>query len=115
LTYTVEQISDRVADMYLGKIVEMAPRDVLFENLIHPYTRALISAIPIPDPQLERARVLLECEVPSPSNPPAVCRFHPRCPVAMDICSQEEPQFEEMGPDHWVACFKVKESNLVEV
>lgn len=111
----VEHISDRVAVMYLGKIVEIAPRDELFENPLHIYTQALISAIPIPDPQLQRERILLEGEVPSPVNPPTGCRFHPRCPVAMDICSHEEPLFEEVGPDHWVACFKVRESNLVEV
>ncbi len=111
----VEHISDRVAVMYLGKIVEMAPRDLLFENPLHLYTQALISAIPIPDPNLERERMLLEGEVPSPLNPPSGCRFHPRCPVAMDICSQEEPRLEELGPDHWVACFYAKESNLSEV
>ena len=101
--------------MYLGKIVEMAPRDLLFENPLHLYTQALISAIPIPDPKLERKRMLLEGEVPSPLNPPSGCRFHPRCPVAMDICSQEEPRLEELGPHHRVACFYAKESNLSEV
>ena len=111
----VEHISDRVAVMYLGKIVEMAPRDVIFKNPLHMYTQALISAIPIPDPKLERERMLLEGEVPSPLNPPSGCRFHPRCPIVMDICSQREPAFEEVSPDHWVACFYVKESNLVEV
>jgi peptide/nickel transport system ATP-binding protein/oligopeptide transport system ATP-binding protein len=111
----VEHISDRVAVMYLGKIVEMAPRDVIFENPLHMYTQALISAIPIPDPKLERERMLLEGEVPSPVNPPSGCRFHPRCPRVMDICSQREPAFEEVSPDHWVACFNVRESNLVEV
>ncbi|UCD97982.1 MAG: dipeptide ABC transporter ATP-binding protein [Chloroflexota bacterium] len=111
----VEHISDRVAVMYLGKIVELASRDELFENPLHMYTQALISAIPIPDPTLERERILLEGEVPSPLNPPKGCRFHPRCPLAMEICSQEEPVFEEITPDHWVACFYVKDSNLVEV
>ena len=111
----VEHISDRVADMYLGKIVEMAPVEELFANPQHPYTQALISAIPIPNPHLERERTLLEGEVPSPLNPPSGCRFHPRCPVAMDICSQEEPKFEEIRPDHWVACHYVKESNIAEV
>lgn len=111
----VEHISDRVAVMYLGKIVELASRDELFENPLHMYTQALISAIPIPDPTLERERILLEGEVPSPLNPPKGCRFHPRCPLAMEICSQEEPVFEEITPDHWVACFYVKDANLVEV
>jgi oligopeptide/dipeptide ABC transporter ATP-binding protein len=104
----VEHISDRVAVMYLGKIVELAPRQELFENPLHPYTQALMSAIPIPKPNLKRERVILEGEVPSPLNPPSGCRFHPRCPVAMDHCSQEEPQFLENRPDHWVACFKVE-------
>ena len=111
----VEHISDRVAVMYLGKIVEMAPRDVIFKNPLHMYTQALISAIPIPDPKLERERMLREGEVPSPVNPPSCCRFHPRCPRVMDICSQIEPAFEEVSPDHWVACSYVRESNLVEV
>jgi peptide/nickel transport system ATP-binding protein/oligopeptide transport system ATP-binding protein len=111
----VEHISDRVAVMYSGNIVEMAPQDVLFKNPLHMYTQALISAIPIPDPKLERERMLLEDEVPSPVNPPSGCRSHPRCPMAMDICSQKEPVIEEVSPDHWVACFYVGESNLVEV
>jgi len=103
----VEHISDRVAVMYLGKIVELAPRWELFEKPLHPYTQALISAIPIPKPNLERERIILEGEVPSPRNPPLGCRFHPRCPVAMDRCSEEEPDFPEVGPDHWVGCFRV--------
>lgn len=111
----VEHISDRVAVMYLGKIVELASREVLFRNPLHMYTQALISAIPIPDPKLERERMLLEGEVPSPLNPPTGCRFHPRCPVVMDVCSQEEPPFEEVSPNHWVACYRLKEANLVEV
>ena len=93
----------------------MAPREILFGNPLHLYTQALLSAIPIPDQHLDLERMLLMGQVPSPLNPPKGCRFHPRCPVAMDICSQEEPQFEEVGPDHWVACFNVRESNLVEV
>ncbi len=111
----VEHISDRVAVMYLGKIAEIASREALFENPLHPYTQALISAIPIPDPSLERERILLEGEVPSPLNPPSGCRFHPRCPVAMDICHQEEPQLEEIDPNHWVACFYALQSNLDEI
>jgi len=103
----VEHISDRVAVMYLGKIVELSPREELFKNPLHPYTQALMSAIPIPKPNLERERIILQGEVPSPLNPPSGCRFHPRCSVAMDQCSVEEPGFLENKPDHWVACFQV--------
>ncbi len=111
----VEHISDRVAVMYLGKIVEMAPREGLFENPMHMYTKALISAIPIPDPKLARARMLLEGEVPSPLNPPAGCHFHPRCPIATEQCSQEEPAFEEIAPNHWVACFNLEQAARYEI
>jgi oligopeptide/dipeptide ABC transporter ATP-binding protein len=103
----VEHISDRVAVMYLGEIVELAPRRELFSNPLHPYTQALMSAIPIPKPNLNRKRVILEGEVPSPLNPPEGCRFHPRCPVAMERCSVEEPKFLEDRQDHWAACFRV--------
>ncbi len=101
----VEHISDRVAVMYLGKIVEMTTRDELYRNPLHPYTRALMSAIPIPNPHLKRERTILTGDIPSPLNPPKGCRFHTRCPVAMDICSQEEPVFHEAKLDHWVACW----------
>jgi len=104
----VEHISDRVAVMYLGKIVELAPRRELFSNPLHPYTQALMSAIPIPKPNLNRERIILQGEVPSPLNPPPGCRFHPRCPVVMDHCSVEEPKFQKVRPDHWVACFRVE-------
>lgn len=103
----VEHISDRVAVMYLGKIVELAPRLELFRNALHPYTQALMSAIPIPKPNLKRERTILKGEVPSPQNPPSGCHFHPRCPVAMDICAEEVPEFVEIGPEHWVSCFQV--------
>jgi peptide/nickel transport system ATP-binding protein/oligopeptide transport system ATP-binding protein len=103
----VEHISDRVAVMYLGKIVELTSRDELYENPLHPYTQALMSAIPIPKPNLQRERVILKGEVPSPLDPPSGCRFHPRCPVALEKCSIEEPKFDEYTDDHWVACINV--------
>jgi len=104
----VEHISDRVAVMYLGKMAELADRDTLYRDPLHPYTRALMSAIPIPDPTLKRDRVILKGDVPSPLNPPKGCRFHPRCPVAIDKCSVEEPPFKEAKPNHMVACWLVK-------
>jgi len=104
----VEHISDRVGVMYLGKMVELSERDVLFENPLHPYTQALMSAIPIPDPTLKRERIILKGDVPSPVNPPSGCRFHPRCPVVMDHCSQEEPVFHDIGNGHFVACWRVE-------
>jgi oligopeptide/dipeptide ABC transporter ATP-binding protein len=103
----VEHISDRVAVMYLGKMVELTDRDELFANPLHPYTRALMSAIPVPDPLLKRERTILKGDVPSPLNPPRGCRFHPRCPIVDTICSQQEPEFREVTPDHFVACWKV--------
>ena len=102
----VEHISNRVAVMYLGKMVELSDRDELFAHPLHPYTRALMSAIPIPDPTLKRERTILKGDVPSPLNPPSGCRFHPRCPIAVEICSQQEPVFREAAPDHWVACWE---------
>jgi peptide/nickel transport system ATP-binding protein/oligopeptide transport system ATP-binding protein len=102
----VEHISKRVAVMYLGKMVELSDRDELFANPRHPYTRALMSAIPIPDPMLRRERTILKGDVPSPLKPPTGCRFHPRCPIVDTICSQQEPEFKEITPDHWVACWK---------
>ncbi len=107
----VEHVSDRVAVMYLGKMVELATREELYRKPLHPYTMALMSAIPVPNPRLKRERTILKGDVPSPLNPPKGCRFHPRCPVAMEICSQEEPQFKELLPDHWVACW-VAEKNV---
>ncbi len=100
----VEHVSNRVAVMYLGKMVEMTSREELFRNPLHPYTQALMSAIPVPNPRLKRQRTILKGDVPSPLNPPRGCRFHPRCPVAIEKCAQEEPPFIEVSPDHWVAC-----------
>jgi oligopeptide transport system ATP-binding protein len=102
----VRHLSDRVAVMYLGKIVELAASDRLYTEPLHPYTRALLSAVPIPDPVVEAARehVLLKGEVPSPLNPPSGCVFHPRCPLATDECRERVPVYEEKRPNHWVAC-----------
>jgi oligopeptide transport system ATP-binding protein len=102
----VRHISDRVAVMYLGVIVEMAEVQELFEKPLHPYTEALLSAVPVPDPVVEmtRERIILQGDVPSPVNPPSGCRFRTRCPKVMDICSKEQPAWQEAAPEHWVAC-----------
>ncbi len=103
----VEHISDRVAVMYLGKVAELTTREELFRNPLHPYTQALMSAIPVPDPSLTRKRIVLQGDVPSPLRPPTGCRFHTRCPEVMDICSVEEPVFHDTGAGHFVACHLV--------
>jgi len=105
----VRHISSRVAVMYLGKIVELTGRHELYHNPLHPYTQALLSAVPIPDPVVEerRQRIILEGDVPSPANPPDGCNFSTRCPVVMDICKKEDPEFKEMGNEHWAACHRV--------
>lgn len=100
----VEHISHRVAVMYLGRIVEYADRKSLFTSPQHPYTEALLSAVPIPDPSIERKRILVQGEVPSPSNPPAGCHFHTRCPYAFEQCKHESPPLIEVGPSHWASC-----------
>ena len=106
----VRHISDRVGVMYLGHMVEIAERNEIYRNPVHPYTRALLSAVPIPDPILDaqRERVLLSGEVPSPLNPPAGCVFHPRCPIADDSCSRTLPELRQVSPDHWAACLKAE-------
>ena len=105
----VRHISDRIAVMYLGKMAEMTESSTLYETPLHPYTRALLSAVPIPDPMVEENRdhIILKGEVPSPLNPPSGCVFHTRCPLASEECRQEIPAFEEKVPGHWVACHHV--------
>jgi oligopeptide transport system ATP-binding protein len=100
----VEHISDRVAVMYLGKIVELARDTDIYTSPKHPYTEALLSAIPIPDPKMKKKRILLEGDIPSPINLPEGCRFYSRCLRRFDLCKVEEPEFKDLGGKHWVAC-----------
>ena len=104
----IEHISNRVAVMYLGKVVELAQCDDLYLNPLHYYTQALMSAIPVADPNVKKERIILQGEVPTPINPPKGCRFHPRCSAATEQCRIEEPRLEEYKPDHWAACWNVK-------
>ncbi|MEX0785345.1 MAG: ABC transporter ATP-binding protein, partial [Dehalococcoidia bacterium] len=105
----VRHISDRVAVMYLGKLMELTGRDELYQNPLHPYTKALLSAVPIPDPEVEskRERIILSGDVPSPMHPPPGCVFHTRCPIAIDECRTEIPEWRQVAPDHFVACHRV--------
>lgn len=100
----VKHISDRVGVMYLGRVVELAGKDELYNNPKHPYTQALLSAVPIPDPDAQIERIILQGDVPSPANAPKGCAFHTRCPVAMDVCKSERPVFQDIGEGHFVSC-----------
>jgi peptide/nickel transport system ATP-binding protein len=108
----VKHISDRVAVMYVGKLVEMSPTNDLYYEPLHPYTEALLAAVPVADPRVRSAMTELEGDVPSPSDPPSGCYFHPRCRYAVDICSQEAPQLVELRPDHFVSCHRAHELDL---
>jgi peptide/nickel transport system ATP-binding protein len=115
----VEHISDRVAVMYLGNIVELAPAEELYRRPLHPYTEALLSAVPRTDPDAPKQRIILQGDVPSPANPPPGCKFHPRCQYARDICSQQDPEgtpvWRELSGDHWVACHRADELSLAGI
>ncbi|MGE6541178.1 ABC transporter ATP-binding protein [Bacillus luti] len=103
----VEHLCTKIGIMYLGTIVETAPRDELFTTPLHPYTKALLSAVPIPDPTVKRERIILEGDIPSPANPPSGCRFHTRCPFATEVCKKTIPEFRNVGEEHFVACHHV--------
>ncbi len=108
----IEHISDRVAVMYVGKVVELAKTEEFFLNPLHPYSEALLSALPKPDPRLRMKRIILSGEVANPVNPPSGCYFHPRCKYAEEICKKEEPEWKEVNPDHFVACHFAEELSL---
>ena len=100
----VEHISDRIAVMYLGRFVELATDKELYQNPQHPYSQALLSAVPVPDPEIHKRRIILEGDVPSPLNPPSGCAFHTRCSECKEVCTHEAPVFRDLGGDHWIAC-----------
>ena len=104
----VRHISHRVGVMYLGSLIELAPKNELYDNPLHPYTKALLSAVPLPDPKLKRNRIILKGDIPSPANPPSGCKFHTRCPYAMEVCSKDIPVYKNVGNEHFVACHLVK-------
>ncbi|MCY9592285.1 dipeptide ABC transporter ATP-binding protein [Paenibacillus chitinolyticus] len=106
----VEHISDRIGVMYLGTLVETADKDTLYDRPLHPYTQALLSSVPVPDPNQKRERIILKGDLPSPVDPPSGCRFHNRCSACMDICRQQEPVFREVEPGHQVACHLYNEA-----
>jgi len=105
----VEHLCDRVGVMYLGSMMELADKDRLFDNPLHPYTKALLSAIPIPDPTAKRNRIILQGDIPSPANPPTGCKFHTRCPYKTEVCTKEIPEYREMEKNHFVACHRANE------
>lgn len=108
----VEHISDRIGVMYLGSLVETADKDTLYDRPLHPYTQALLSSVPVPDPSIKKERIILKGDLPSPVDPPTGCRFHTRCPSCMEICKQHEPVFREVEPNHEVACHLFDEEML---
>lgn len=103
----VKHISHKIGVMYLGNLVELAPKKKLYDNPLHPYTKALLSAIPVPDPTLKRERIILTGDIPSPANPPNGCKFHTRCPYAVEKCKKDNPEYKNVGEDHFVACHLV--------
>jgi peptide/nickel transport system ATP-binding protein len=111
----VKHITDRVTVMYVGKIAETAPTEELFHAPKHPYTSALMSAVPVPDPRIRSKMIPLEGDVPSPANPPSGCYFHPRCPHVIDVCRTDPPQLEEISPNHYVSCHRARELNLTGI